>query len=85
MKAIKDKDKNGENASHLEITEVGLIHYNIVNNNHQQNSRVLNAFGPNKSLGQLLDTSPKFEFFKKLLIQNFHILNYGLLVKTLHS
>ena len=32
------KDENGENASHLEITEVVSIHCNIVNNNYQQNS-----------------------------------------------
>ena len=28
------KDKNGENVSHLEITEVVLVHCNIVNNNY---------------------------------------------------
>ena len=32
------KDKNGENVSHLEITEVALVHCNIVNNNYQQDS-----------------------------------------------
>ena len=31
---------NGENVPHLEITEVVLIHFNIVNNNYQQDSRV---------------------------------------------
>ena len=29
------KDKNGENLLHLEITEVVLIHCNIVNNDYQ--------------------------------------------------
>ena len=29
------KDENGENVSHLEITEVVLIHCNILNNNYQ--------------------------------------------------
>ena len=29
------KDKKGENVSHLEITEVLLIHCNIVDNDHQ--------------------------------------------------
>ena len=29
------KDKNGENLPHLEITEVILVYYNIVNNNYQ--------------------------------------------------
>ena len=35
------KDKDGENVPHLEITEVVLIHCSIVNNDYQQNSRVL--------------------------------------------
>ena len=30
------KDKNGENVPHLEITEVILVHCNIVNNDYQQ-------------------------------------------------
>ena len=30
------KDENGENVPHLEITEVVVIHYNIVNNVYQQ-------------------------------------------------
>ena len=50
---------------HLEITEVVLIHSNIVNNDYQQDSRVLYTFVPNKSFGQLLDISPKnFTFLK---------------------
>ena len=53
------KDKNGENAPHLEITEVVLIHCNIVSNNYQQDSRVLYTFVSNKTFGQLLDISPK--------------------------
>ena len=52
-------DKNGENGNHLEITEVVLVHCNIVNNNYQQDSRVLYKFVPNKSFGQSLDISPK--------------------------
>ena len=35
------KDKNGENVPHLEITEVILVHCNIVNKDYQQDSRVL--------------------------------------------
>ena len=53
------KDKNGENMSNFEITEVVLVHCNIVNNNYQQDSRALCTFIPNKSFGQLLDISPK--------------------------
>ena len=53
------KDKNGENVPHLEITEVVLIHCNIVDNYFQQDSRVLYTFVSNKSFGQSLDISPK--------------------------
>ena len=53
------KDENGENVPYLEITEVVLVLYNIVNNYHQQNSRVLYTFIPNELFCQLLDISPK--------------------------
>ena len=58
-----NKDKSGENVSHLEITKVMLVDFNIVNNNYQHNLRVLYAFIPNKSFGQLLDISPKNSYF----------------------
>ena len=59
------KDENGENVPHLEITEVVLVHCNTVNNNCQQDSRVLYTFVPNKSFGQLLGiSSKKFIFLK---------------------
>ena len=48
-------DENSKNVHYLEITEVLLVHFDIVNNNYQQKSRVLYTFVPNKSLGQLLD------------------------------
>ena len=38
------KDKNGKNVPHLEITEVVLVHCNIVNNDYQQDSQVLLLF-----------------------------------------
>ena len=50
--------ENGENLPRLEITEVVLIHCNIVNNDSQQDSRVLYTFVPNKPFGSLLETSP---------------------------
>ena len=67
------KDENGENILHLEITEVVFVHCNIVNSDYKQDSRVLHTFIPNKSFGQLLDISPKYLYFKKLLIHNFYI------------
>ena len=35
------KDKNGANVPHLQIAEVVLVHCNIINNDYQQDSRVL--------------------------------------------
>ena len=43
-----NKSKNGENISHLEITEVVLVNFNIVNNDYQLYSKVLYTFVPNK-------------------------------------
>ena len=59
------KDKNGENVPHLEITEVVLVHCNMVNNDYQQDSRVLYTFVPNKFFGSLLDISPSNRIFLK--------------------
>ena len=64
------KNENGKNAL-IEITEVILVHCNTVNNNYQQNPRVLHTFIPNKSFGQLLDISPKNFVFLKLLTRIF--------------
>ena len=58
-------DKNGENVPHLEITEVVLVHCNIVNNDYQQDSRVLYTFVPNKPFGSLLEISPTNHIFLK--------------------
>ena len=52
------EDKNDENVPHFEITEVVLVHCNIVNNDYQQDSRVLYTFVPNKPCGSLLEISP---------------------------
>ena len=59
------KDKNGENVPHLEITEVVLVHCDIVNNDYQQDSRVLYTFVPNKPFGSLLEISPTNHIFLK--------------------
>ena len=60
-----NKDKNGENVPHLEITEIVLVYCNIVNNDYQQDSRVLYTFVPNKPFGSLLEISPTNHIFLK--------------------
>ena len=51
---------------HLEITEVVLVHCNIVKNDYQHNLRTFHTFVRNKSFGQLLDISHKKFIFKNL-------------------
>ena len=50
---------------HLEITEVVLVHCNFINNDYQQDSRVLDTFVPNKPFGRLLEISPANHIFLK--------------------
>ena len=67
-------NKNDENVPHLEITEVKLVHCNIVNNDYQQDSRVLYTFVPNKTFGQLLEISQKYRIFLKIFHSEFQII-----------
>ena len=59
------KDKNGEHVPHLEITEVVLVHCNLVDNDYQQDSRMSYTFASNKLFGNLLEISPKNGLFFK--------------------
>ena len=59
------KDKKGENVPHVQITEVVLVHCNIVNIDYQQDSRVLYTFVQNKPFGSLLEISPTNHIFLK--------------------
>ena len=55
--SIIDKDKNSDTVPKLENVEVVLVHCNLVNHSHQQHSRVLFTFVPNKKYGQLVSIS----------------------------
>ena len=59
------KDKNGENVPHLEVIELVLVHCNLVNNDDQQDSRILFTFVPSKLFGSLLEISPANQVFLK--------------------
>ena len=48
---------------HLETTKVVLVHCNIVNNDYQEDLRILYTFFPNKPFGSLLEISPKIISF----------------------
>ena len=57
------KDKDGEKVLHLEIVELVLVHCNLVNNDYQQDSRILYTFVPSKTFGSLLEFSPTNQVF----------------------
>ena len=57
-KKDKDQDKDEEDVPRLESAEVVLVHYNLVNNNYQQASKVIFTFAPNKQFGQLITNGP---------------------------
>ena len=65
------KDKNGETVPHLEVVELVLIHCNLVNNDYQQNSRILFTFVPKKTFGSLLEISPTSHVFLKTFNSDF--------------
>ena len=67
------KDKNSENVPHLEITEVVLIHCNIVNNEYRQDSRVFYTFVKKKPFGSLLEISLTNHIFLKTFNSEFHM------------
>ena len=65
------KDKNGENVPRLEVAELVLVHCNLVNNDYQQDSRILYAFVPNKTLGSLIEIPPTNHVFLKTFNSEF--------------
>ena len=64
-------DKIGENVPSLEIAELVLIHFNLLNNDYQQDSRILYTFVPNKTFGSLLEISSTNHVFLKTFHSEF--------------
>ena len=56
---------------YLEITEVVLVDCDIVDNDYQQDSRVLYTFVLNKPFGSLLEISPTNHIFLKKFISEY--------------
>ena len=65
------KDKNGEDVRQLEIVELVLVHCNLVNNDYQQDSRILYTFVLSKPFGILLEISPTNHIFLKIFNSEF--------------
>ena len=65
------KDNNGENVPHFEVAELVFLHCNLVNNDHQQHSRILYTFVRNKTFCSLLEISPTNHIFLKTFNSEF--------------
>ena len=53
------------------VTWLVLVHCNLVNNDYQQDSRILFTFVPNKTFGSLLEISPTNHVFLKTFNSEF--------------
>ena len=82
-KKVIDKNKDGEIVPRLETVEVVLVHCNLVNNSYQQASKVLFTFVPNKQFNQLITITPHSPTMLKQLMQNFHLLKFGLQIRII--
>ena len=68
-KKINGKTKNREKVLSLEVVEVVLVQYNLVDNQYPQ-SEVLHTFTPNKSYAYLLNFEPSnLVFLETYIIQ----------------
>ena len=65
------KDKNGEDVPYSEIVELVLVHCNLVDNDYQQDSRILYTFVPEKPFGNSLEISPTNHTFLKTFNSEF--------------
>ena len=62
----------------LIVAEVVLVHCNIVNNEYQEDSRILYTFVPNKSFGSLLEISLTNHIFLKTFNSEFQTIEVWL-------
>ena len=67
-KKLTDKTKNGKKVPSLKVVEVLLVQYNLVDNQYQQKSEVIDNFTPNKSYAYLLNVEASNLLFLKTFI-----------------
>ena len=79
----KKKDGYSENVPLLEISQVVLVYYNIVNNQYQPDSKILPNFISNSHSTSYSIYHQQIRFTQKLFIQNFGTLKFCLIMKTL--
>ena len=71
MKLLGSAENKITKKPHLEVVELVLVHCNLVNNDYQQDSRILVTFVPNKAFGSLLEISPTNHVFLKTFNSEF--------------
>ena len=64
-KKLIEKTKNEENVTSLEVLEVVLVQYNLVDHQYQQKYEVLYTFTSNKSYAYLLNVESNTSVFRK--------------------
>ena len=64
-KKLTEKSKNGENVQSLEVVQVVLVQFSLVDNQYQQKSEVLYTFTSNKPYAYLLNVQPSNLVFLK--------------------
>ena len=65
LAAPKNKQKNADNVLNLEVVQVVLVQFNLVDNKYQQKSEALYTFTPNKYYAYLLNAEPSNLLFLK--------------------
>ena len=78
---VIDRDKKSSNVPKLEVTNTVLVHFNIVQNNYQQASKVLYIFVSDKSFDQLININPSSLIELKPMLPSLILLTYGLQTK----
>ena len=64
-KKLTDNTKSRENVLSLEVVEVVLAQYNLLDTEYKQKSEILYTFMPNKSCTYLLNVEPSNSLFLK--------------------
>ena len=77
-----NKTRNGKNVLSLEVIEVFLVQYNLVDKEYQQTCVLLYTFIPDKSYAYLLSVERSNLVFLKTYTLSLMKLPYHLLIKT---
>ena len=77
-KEVIDQNKDVETVPKLETAAVVLVHCNLVNNKHQQASKVLFTFAPNKQFDQLITITPHLPTMLKTTYAEFSFIEIWL-------